>query len=555
MSLVGFTLLGSIEAPTLTGTATGVPLLVKPNTEFTAAMLLNLDVGGGDLRFSSDAAGLNQLPCEIVDGLDVVWVKPTGVSISTGATLYVWGDNTGASQPAVGDAFGRDAVWVDYEAVLHMSETGTNGVFADSTGNGYDTTLTTGTLGTTTIDNPFGLSWPNFDTSQVVKLTSSYAMLNNTAYSVSMWWNADVSENFNGLFGSRYKSPSDSNYIQITSDGRPSNNPSGFINVSQSANVTRLLKIKCDSSSLQLMTDGVQLGVDTTVSIATNNTQITQDFRIGSYYDDGAIRRYDGNVGEIRVKKTKDVDVFDSIEYDNQSATGPWWIAADTGGAITVPATLGTISYTGQSTTVSITGSIDVAATLGTIAYTSNNATVDISGSVDAIVTLGAIDYTSNNTTVGITGSVDVITTLGTIDYSSSNVTVDVTGSVDALATLGAITYTSVSPIVSIGGAIVVSSTLGTITYSSNDTVISLQGVVSVPATLGTISYSSNDAVVSLAGLIDVNATLGTISYTSDNTTVTVAAGQSFGVVGVGFADDIYGSTFKPDSTTVNFRG
>ena len=79
--------------------------------------------------------------------------------------------------------------------------------------------------------------------------------------------------------------------------------------------------------------------------------------------------------------------------------------------------------------------------------------------------------------------------------------------------------------------------------------------MVSVPATLGTISYASNNTVVSLAGLIDVNATLGTISYTSNNTTVTVAAGQTFGVVGVGFADDLYSSTFKPDSITVTFRG
>ena len=79
--------------------------------------------------------------------------------------------------------------------------------------------------------------------------------------------------------------------------------------------------------------------------------------------------------------------------------------------------------------------------------------------------------------------------------------------------------------------------------------------MVSVPATLGTISYASNDTVVSLAGLIDVNATLGTISYTSNNTVVTVAAGQTFGVVGVGFADDLYGSIFKPDSITVTFRG
>ena len=259
----------------------------------------------------------------------------------------------------------------------------------------------------------------------------------------------------------------------------------------------------------------------------------------------------------------------------------PVYFTADAGGGgtITVPATLGTIAYASQNTTVSIAGSIDVTATLGTISYVSNNTTVDVSGSVDAIATLGTISYASNNTTVGVTGSVDVLTTLGTITYTSNNTTVSVsgavdvtatlgtinyasndvvvgvTGSVDVVATLGTINYTSNNPVVSIGGVVVVQATLGTISYASNDTVISLQGVVSVPATLGTISYASNDTVVSLAGLIDVNATLGTISYTSNNTTVTVAAGQAFGVVGVGFADDLYGSTFKPDSITVNFRG
>ena len=259
----------------------------------------------------------------------------------------------------------------------------------------------------------------------------------------------------------------------------------------------------------------------------------------------------------------------------------PVYFTADAGGGgtITVPATLGTIAYASQNTTVSITGSIDVTATLGTISYASNSTTVDVSGSVDAIATLGTISYASNNTTVGVTGSVDVLTTLGTITYTSNDTTVSVsgavdvtatlgtinyasndvvvgvTGSVDVFATLGTINYTSNSPVVSIGGVVVVQATLGTISYASNDTVISLQGVVSVPATLGTISYASNDTVVSLAGLIDVNATLGTISYTSNNTTVTVAAGQTFGVVGVGFADDLYSSTFKPDSITVNFRG
>ena len=554
MSLVGFTLLGSIEAPTLTGTATGVPLLVKPNTEFTAAMLLNLDVGGGDLRFSSDAAGLNQLPCEIDDGLDVVWVKPTGVSISTGATLYVWGDNTGASQPAVGDAFGRDAVWVDEVSRYHLSTGTGNAIDSKGVENGV---LVGGTTTQAAAVAAFGNS-TFFNDAPYYTRSDPFAGV--STFGAAIWHNLRVTTPTHGLLASWESSTGNADMSVLwwaTGAGKinlRAKNTMGTVATAIGATVLAVgqdyhLAIRYDGATLKTYIDGVQ---DASIAFTGTIDTSTIPFNIMSY-DTLGTNPFDGYSQELAIGDRTPSQI--SIEYDNQSATGPWWIAADTGGAITVPATLGTISYTGQSTTVSITGSIDVAATLGTIAYTSNNATVDISGSVDAIVTLGAIDYTSNNTTVGITGSVDVITTLGTIDYSSSNVTVDVTGSVDALATLGAITYTSVSPIVSIGGAIVVSSTLGTITYSSNDTVISLQGVVSVPATLGTISYSSNDAVVSLAGLIDVNATLGTISYTSDNTTVTVAAGQSFGVVGVGFADDIYGSTFKPDSTTVNFRG
>jgi YbbR domain-containing protein len=92
------------------------------------------------------------------------------------------------------------------------------------------------------------------------------------------------------------------------------------------------------------------------------------------------------------------------------------------------PATLGTISYASNNTTVDVSGSVDVLTTLGTITYTSNNTTVSVSvsGAVDVTATLGTISYASNDTTVSITGLIDVNATLGTISYTSNNATVTV---------------------------------------------------------------------------------------------------------------------------------
>jgi len=536
LSTEGFTLLGTLKVPSLGGATSGATIL-EINSQALAPFTGSLRADLGDLRLHD---GTNQLPIHVInDSL----VKTRLINVAVDVIVGVWGNNATASQPLASDPYGSEAVHQDKVFNLELEETTGNPI--DSVGNTswiYQGSVTQG-VDTTTgkgVTLPASSNLYSSDADSLIPASTKSYTLSFIADFSSHANNSQIIDSGNAYF--QRKDSNDQAKSRYDNGDRTISN--GYTTAFSTTAGMAVYHLTNQDGVVKIYRDGVEY-------FSYNGGTVGQTWSsFVSLFEGTTI-----TVSSIAFSNTPIYENQAKIETDNINATGSWWIAADTGGAITVPATLGTISYTGQSTTVSITGSIDVAATLGTIAYTSNNATVDISGSVDAIVTLGAIDYTSNNTTVGITGSVDVITTLGTIDYSSSNVTVDVTGSVDALATLGAITYTSVSPIVSIGGAIVVSSTLGTITYSSNDTVISLQGVVSVPATLGTISYSSNDAVVSLAGLIDVNATLGTISYTSDNTTVTVAAGQSFGVVGVGFADDIYGSTFKPDSTTVNFRG
>ena len=175
-------------------------------------------------------------------------------------------------------------------------------------------------------------------------------------------------------------------------------------------------------------------------------------------------------------------------------------------------------------------GGITLAATLGTINYTSQNATVSLTGSVDVISTLGSINYASQNTTVNLGGLVDIQSTLGLIDYSSNSATIGLTGSVDLIATIG------------------------NINYASNNAIVALESQLNINTTLGAIDYTNQNSTVTLSGLIDISATLGTITYNDYNVTVGVGEGQLINNVTGYFADDIYSAGFKPNVITVNFK-
>ena len=323
MSLVGFTLLGSIEAPTITGAATGVPLLVKPNTEFTAAMLLNLDVGGGDLRFSSDAAGLNQLPCEVVDGLDVVWVKPTGVSISTGATLYVWGDNTGASQPADSSTYGRNAVWSGYEFASHS-------LSSDSTGNAGAPVAVGGvSIGGST--SPIGGATDFDGVNDVVNYGNTASVSTNV--SISALVNLDTyGENVGGnLYGRIVRKGG--NYDFLSANDTTTTATVILSSARASANSISLgtwLQLDAtinSSGDVEFYVNGTSAGSATGYSIGATNSD---NLSIGNFDTTNAVGRHtNGKISEVRISQSVKSPSQISIEYDNQSELGSWWIASD----------------------------------------------------------------------------------------------------------------------------------------------------------------------------------------------------------------------------------
>lgn len=138
----------TLTVPTVTGSHDDFSAVIicdgtrndLPSAAFNSANeILN---GGGNLRAYTSSAKTTQLPVEIVSFVtgatpDVeVWVSlPSGNPMVTSATIFIEADSVETTQPAVTNTFGRNAVWSDFEIVLHLSSTSDT---TDSTGNGFD---------------------------------------------------------------------------------------------------------------------------------------------------------------------------------------------------------------------------------------------------------------------------------------------------------------------------------------------------------------------------------------------------------------------------------
>ena len=340
---------------------------------------------------------------------------------------------------------------------------------------------------------------------------------------------------------------------RIAHTGTPTIN-NGEINLTSTAANKGLISCVASTGGAQLIRHGFDRPATITNTIGFGATTrgmmfsgANQDYEDCYFYDCNSAA-YVGSTGLVHCASddlTATVG-FQSIASTALVATGSDDYQSASGGAldvtpfigaflevssgVTVTATLGTIDYTSQNTTIALTGSVDVSTTLGTISYSSQNTVVSITGDIDVTATLGLIDYSSQNTTVSLSGIIAVSPTLGTINYSSQSTTISLTGDIDVIATLGAINY------------------------SSNNTVVSLSSEVIINATLGTIDYASQNTTVVLSGLVDVTATLGSIVYNSYPVTVQIGTGQTIGNVTAGFADDIYTAGFKPDTITVSFK-
>lgn len=155
--------------------------------------------GGGDIRFSSDSAGVTQLPCHISSFVTNatagnrkchIKVEVPSVSTSADTELYIWYKKAGESQPAVTDTYGRNAA---FSGCLFATDDGE----MDLTGN--NTVTVTGSPTSTT--GPSGMVANNFDTGKYSDAALSASL--SGAVSFSHWHNRDTNNENNRSFAAR----------------------------------------------------------------------------------------------------------------------------------------------------------------------------------------------------------------------------------------------------------------------------------------------------------------------------------------------------------------
>jgi|GEM_PF-2620797 len=344
--------------PTIAGSHSDFPVLLK-TTDFPASAIDGstdaLANGGGDLVAYTDSGKGTQLAVNVVRFVSSgspnaeVWVKiPTA---ATSSTIFIEASASQTSQPAVTATYGRDNVWSDYLAVLHLVESGngTSGEYIDSTGNSYNGTGGGGTSSRApsqvTTDHPWGGVWNSFDGSDDYIDIPTGSALDSSYISVQAMVVIDnLGSVDEGLISNRW-STQGNNFFQITpraslgtaylvQDGTGENTDRGG---TTTTGVDYWSALTTESGAIRGIRNGSEDAVDTSIS-GDNKFSTTLNTRVGTYFDGSADRSLNAKIGEVRLRLGTLTAAWYLVEYNNQSATSAWgtlsaWADAGGGGS------------------------------------------------------------------------------------------------------------------------------------------------------------------------------------------------------------------------------
>ena len=205
----------TIDSDLVSANLSNFPVLLTednlPSEMFDADGIYPALNGGGDLRFSSDQLGANQLACEVVsftidndpsNGLAEVWVKVPSVSGSVDTDIYVWYKKSGETQPARDATYGLEAVWTEFLYVAHMNNA-TSTTVSDSTSNEHTGTKGASTAATTEVTGKIGKAQQGDGIDDYISLgdISAWEFGASDTFTVQLW--ANVASDTSGFFFGR----------------------------------------------------------------------------------------------------------------------------------------------------------------------------------------------------------------------------------------------------------------------------------------------------------------------------------------------------------------
>lgn len=332
-----------IQSSLVSATLTDFPVLLTEDTIPAEACDADgtspAQEGGGDVRFTSDANGNNQLPLEVVkfdidnDPANCVaemYVKVPTVSASTDTSIWMWyNTSTSDSQPAASSTYGSQNVWdSNFKGVWHLDES--SGARSDSTANANNLTDNNTVVSATGKWNTAA----DFESSNSEYLSiadASQSGLDITGgLTMAAWVNLETTGSDQIVMGKwNGQTAADKSFFTLIRaanvlGGTVSSN--GTTETTQSSSNTlsgstwhHVAVVYEPSTRIEVYVDGVSRGTNTT-SIPSSLHNSGVEFSLGRVQDNSSgVAYFDGLIQAARVAAIDRSDDWISAEYNNQS--------------------------------------------------------------------------------------------------------------------------------------------------------------------------------------------------------------------------------------------
>lgn len=284
--------------------------------------------GGGDLRFSTDDAGVNQLPCEIVSYVTSATAGNRQCQIrvrfdtysSVAREVWMFYKKDGESQPAVTATYGRNAVWQDERAHWNFQDN-----YVDSAGNAANG----GSVGSVSfVDGKIGRAHSSSSGYATVADNAVFDLGGNAR--LSAWFKTTWSES-----GKAIACVDTSTYKLMLYISGSSGTVSGYVRVgggtvysvslagTYNDGVWRKLEVDFDktkpSSRLNLYIDGSLVGSDDAQNSDIDNS--SSAFGVGKW---GTATGYRGQTDDITLGPSRSADYIAS-QFSNENNPVAFW--------------------------------------------------------------------------------------------------------------------------------------------------------------------------------------------------------------------------------------
>ena len=388
--------------PTITGSHTDLAVVLKTADFPSAAIdgggssILN---GGGNLRAYTSSAKTTQLPVEVVSFVAggtpsaEVWVKiPTA---ATSNTIYIEADAVETTQPAVTNAYGRNAVYAGPR--FHLEDE------VDSSGLTVDLDLQSQSSAAAQLGNGVDVD-SNYLLGDDDNSALDFSAV--SGYHIGMWLDLDSYASQAAWVGIISKGNSTDNdwAIQRSSSStslRVYHGSSGYTASGAFDDFCGVGKVKLDvtwdGTYVRIYKNGASLATVSAAGQPANHT--TGSLKIGAARDGGKVT---GIYDEVSIEKVDRSADWIATEYANQSATTAWGTVgtwADAGG--------GTVTGTGA-----ITEGVGVVSGSGVRGVTGSSTIVETVGAIAGIATR---EVTGSGSLAGLVGVISGSGTVGNV--------------------------------------------------------------------------------------------------------------------------------------------